>query len=266
MKKFISIAALVLVAAFSTGCTRISDGEVGVRVGFGGEINQTELGTGYHQVLVGDVLEFPVRDLSVTVGNLKPMTTESSPLADFDINVVYNVNPAAVADIYKNKARSFHTKDQNTNEIHLMNNYVQVLINNAVNESVRKFKQLEVVDHRQVIEDNVKILITNQLKEQKLDNALTISAVQIKNILPNSQVLLSATDLVRSQNELKIKDNEVQIAKKEAERMQALAVNSAQSIAYMQAQANLTIAQAVKEGKVQTILIPHTMTALGTIK
>ena len=266
MNKFIATAALVLTAAFSTGCTRISDGEVGVRVGFGGEINQTELGTGYHQVLVGDVLEFPVRDLSVTVENLKPMTAESSPLADFDINVVYNVNPAAVADIYKNKARSFHTKDPNTNEIHLMNNYVQVLINNAVNESVRKFKQLEVVDNRQVIEDNVKILITNQLKEQKLDNALTISAVQIKNILPNSQVMQSATDLVRSQNELKIKDNEVQIAKKEAERMQALAVNSTQSIAYMQAQANLTIAQAVKEGKVQTILIPHTMTALGTIK
>ena len=95
---------------------------------------------------------------------------------------------------------------------------------------------------------------------------MTISAVQIKNILPNRQVMQSATDLVRSQNELKIKDNEVQIAKKEAERMQALAVNSTQSIAYMQAQANLTIAQAVKEGKVQTILIPHTMTALGTIK
>lgn len=47
MKKFIGIAALVLAAAFSTGCTRISDGEVGVRVGFGGEISQTELGTGY---------------------------------------------------------------------------------------------------------------------------------------------------------------------------------------------------------------------------
>jgi hypothetical protein len=55
MNKFIGIVALVLVAAFSTGCTRISDGEVGVRVGFGGEIKQIELGTGYHQVLVGDV-------------------------------------------------------------------------------------------------------------------------------------------------------------------------------------------------------------------
>jgi hypothetical protein len=55
MNKFIGIVALVLVAAFSTGCTRISDGEVGVRVGFGGEIKQIELGTGYHQVLVGSV-------------------------------------------------------------------------------------------------------------------------------------------------------------------------------------------------------------------
>ena len=61
MKRFLAIAAIVIGSVFATGCTRINDGEVGVRVTFGGEIQQQELGTGYHQTLVGDVLEFPAR-------------------------------------------------------------------------------------------------------------------------------------------------------------------------------------------------------------
>ena len=65
---------------------------------------------------------------------------------------------------------------------------------------------------------------------------------------------------------LKVKENEVAIAQAEARRMQALAQNSGQSIAYMNAQAQLTIAEAVRDGKVSTIIIPHNMTALGSFK
>jgi hypothetical protein len=61
---------------------------------------------------------------------------------------------------------------------------------------------------------------------------------------------------VKAQNELKIKETEVKIATKEAERMAALAVNSQQSIAYMAAQANMKIAEGIANGKVQTIVVP----------
>ena len=63
----------------------------------------------------------------------------------------------------------------------------------------------------------------------------------------------------------KIKENEIKIAQAEAERQKALSQNAGQSIAYMQAQSQLLIAEAVKAGKVQTIIIPSTMTALGNI-
>lgn len=48
--------------------------------------------------------------------------------------------------------------------------------------------------------------------------------------------------------------------------MKALAENSGQSIAYMNAQAALNISEGVKNGKVSTIIIPSTLTALGTVK
>lgn len=39
--------------------------------------------------------------------------------------------------------------------------------------------------------------------------------------------------------------------------MQALAQNSGQSIAYMNAQATMMIAEGIRDGKVQSIVVPH---------
>ena len=66
--------------------------------------------------------------------------------------------------------------------------------------------------------------------------------------------------------ELKQKEVEVKTAEAEARRMAALANNSANSIAFMQAQAQLTVAEAIKAGKVNTIVVPHNLTMLGSVK
>ena len=48
--------------------------------------------------------------------------------------------------------------------------------------------------------------------------------------------------------------------------MQALSQNSKQSIDYMNAQAALNISEGVKNGKVNTIIIPSNVTAIGSFK
>jgi hypothetical protein len=89
-----------------------------------------------------------------------------------------------------------------------------------------------------------------------------ISQVLIRNVVPADAVVESANALVRSKNELKQKEVEVQTAKKEAERMAALANNSGASIAFMQAQAMLNISEGIKAGQVQTIIVPSNFNAL----
>jgi hypothetical protein len=84
----------------------------------------------------------------------------------------------------------------------------------------------------------------------------------IRNVLPADTVVESANALVRSKNELKQKEIEVQTAKKEAERMSALSNNSGASIAFMQAQAMLNISEGIKGGQVQTIIVPANFNAL----
>lgn len=265
--KYSTLLTAIAAATISIGCTRIETGEIGVRVNLSKQIEGTELQPGtWNQTLVGDVLTFPVKDIVVSLDNKTPMTSDNTALADFDITLIYNLNPASVAELYSTKSKSFHAYLDKENDTLLMYSYISTLVNNAAYKVVRQYKALDVADSRAKIEQEILNIVNETLKAEKLDNAINVSLIQIRNIAANSEIMKAATDYVRSQNELKIKENEVAIAKKESERMAALAQNSQQSIAYMQAQAQLTIAEAVKNGKVNTIIIPHNLTMLGTVK
>lgn len=257
------ITSAIVIAALTSGCTRVTTGEVGVRVNASKEVQGTELLPGsWNQTLVGDVLTFPTKDISVALENKTPMTADNSALADFDITVVYGINPSSVSELYTSKSKSFHAYDEKEKDTFLMYNYITTLVNNAAYKVVREYKSLEVADNRAKIEQQIREVVTEQLKTEKLDTAIILTVVQIRNILPNAAILASATQFVQSQNELKIKENEVKLAKLESERMAALSANSSSSIAFMNAQAALNISEGVKNGKVQTIIIPSTMTGL----
>ena len=254
------IAMLVASTLMTTGCMqRIQTGEVGVRVNMSKEVQGSELMPGsWNQTVFGEVLTFPIKDVTVAVDNKTPMTADNSALADFDFNMVYSITPSSVAELYSKKAKSFHYYEQTGDkDVYLMFNYLVTLANNAAYKAVRKYKSLEVADNRQAIEKEIVDTVNENLKVEGLEKDLQVSVVQIRNIQPNPQILAAATEYVRSQNELKIKENEVKLAKLEAERMSALANQSTQSIAYMQAQAMLNISEGVKTGKVSTIVVPQ---------
>lgn len=264
MKKSLKISGIILAIFLATGCTRIETGEVGVRLNASKQIEGNELLPGsWNQTLIGSVIEFPVKDITMQLENKTPMTADNSALADFDISVVYSINPSSVSELYSTKSKSFHYEDKEGT--YLMYNYISTLVNNASYKAVRQYKALEVSDNRAKIEEQIRITVNEQLREEKLDNSISVNVVQVRNVQPNAEILRSATEYVRSQNELKIKENEVKLAKLESERMAALANNSTQSIAYMQAQAALNISEGIKNGKVNTIVVPSSITALGSI-
>lgn len=267
MKKLIGIFALVVAMATMVGCTRIESGEIGVRVNASRQVEGTELQTGsWNQTVIGDVLTFPVRDISVSLENKTPMTKDNTALADFDITVVYGINPNSVAELFTTKSKSFHAYNEKERDTYLMYEYVKTLVNNASYKAVREWSTLEVADNRQKIEAAILATVIEQLKAEKLDTAINITVVQIRNVLPNAAVLASATEFVKSQNDLKIKENEVKLAKLESERMAALSSNSVQSIAYMNAQAGLNVSLAILAGKVNTIVVPSDFKGIVNVK
>lgn len=267
MKRIFGIVGTVVLASSLAGCfTVIEEGKVGVRTNSVGVIQGNELqGGDWYQTIFGKILEFGVRDVSLDLVDRKYTTSEDVPLSDFDMTITYSVNPGSVAETYKSRSKAFN-RANNDGDIQLMANRVETLANGAAYKVIRQYKSLEAADKRAIIEKSITDELTVALKEDKLEGIITVTSVTVRSIMPNADILASSVAVVKSQNELRVKDNEVEIAKKEAERMNALASNSGQSIAYMQAQAQITIAEAVKAGKVQTIIIPSTLTALGTIQ
>jgi len=259
--KRIATLSLIAAAVLATGCTRIETGEVGVRVGFDKQVKPGELMPGsFNQTIIGDVLTFPVKDVNVTLNDMTPVAKDNSTMKDLDAVVVYNINPSQVAELYSTKNKSFHAEHKG--DTYVMYNYIVQNSRNAIYKAARKYEALDMADNRENMERQIQEEINKNLAEEKLDGTITISQVLIRNVVPADSVVESANALVRAKNEYKQKEVEVQTAKKEAERMAALANNSASSIAFMNAQAALNISEGIKNGKVQTIVVPANFNAL----
>lgn len=253
--KLIAIAIFAFVTAILAGCTRISTGEVGLRVNFDKTISSDELQPGsINQTIIGDVLKFPVKEIAVDVQDLQPLAADNSTMKDFDLTIVYSINPSSVSDLWANKSRSFHSVHDG--ETYLMHDYLKLTARNAVFKVARKYAALGMNDARPAIEAEVMSTMKATLEQEKLGAAVTITQVQVKSIVPSDAVKQSADNLVRAQNENKQKEVEVGTAKLEAERIAALNANAG-AIGYMSAMAQMKIAEGIASGKVQTVVIPY---------
>jgi regulator of protease activity HflC (stomatin/prohibitin superfamily) len=260
MKRLV-VTGMLASAVLMTGCTRVETGEVGVRVGFDRQVQQGELLPGsFNQTIIGDVLTFPVKDVNVVLENMTPVAKDNSTMKDLDAVVVYNINPQSVAELYSTKNKSFHAESRG--DTYVMYNYIVQNARNAIYKAARKYEALDMADNRTDMENYIKDEIQRNLAEEKLDGSITITQVMIRNVLPSDTVVESANALVRSKNELKQKEVEVKTAEAESRRMAALANNSGSSIAFMQAQAMLNISEGIKNGQVQTIVVPSNFNAL----
>jgi regulator of protease activity HflC (stomatin/prohibitin superfamily) len=260
MKRIFTLSILAA-AVLATGCTRIETGEVGVRVGFDKQVQSGELLPGsFNQTLIGDVLTFPIKDVNVSLENMTPVAKDNSTMKDLDAVVVYNINPQQVSELYATKNKAFHAEFKG--DTYVMYNYIVQNARNAIYKAARKYEALDMADNRGEMEKFIQDEIVRNLAEEKLDGTIMISQVLIRNVLPADSVVESANALVRSKNELKQKEVEVKTAEAESRRMAALANNSGASIQFMQAQAMLNISEGIKNGQVQTIVVPSNFNAL----
>jgi regulator of protease activity HflC (stomatin/prohibitin superfamily) len=261
MNRAIKLSIVAAAVALTSACTRIETGEVGVRVGFDKQVQSGELLPGsFNQTIIGEVLTFPIKDVNVQLNDMTPVAKDNSTMKDFDAVVVYNINPQQVAELYSTKNKAFHAEFKG--DTYVMYNYIVQNARNAIYKAARKYEALDMADARSDMENYIKDEIVRNLAEEKLDGTIMISQVLIRNVVPADSVVESANALVRSKNELKQKEVEVQTAQAESRRMAALANNSGASIAFMQAQAMLNISEGIKNGQVQTIVVPSNFNAL----
>lgn len=257
MNRTLTIFAAAVSLALITGCTRIETGEVGLRLNASKQIEGQELLEGsFNQTVVGDVLTFPVRDIAMSITDQTPLTSEDTKLADLDFNVIYNISPSAVSELWSKKSKSFHLRDKDSGDWYLMYNYMWSVATNAAVKAVRKQGALKITDNRETVEKDIRDIIVAELTKEGLQTSINVTSVRVVGIQPNPAIVKAATDVVEANQRVAVATAQVQVATQEAERMKVLASNAGQSIAYMQAQAQMKIAEGIAAGKVQTIVVP----------
>ncbi len=265
MNKFAKFAVILAAGSSLAACTRIETGEVGVRRSFDKTIETTELQPGtVNQTIFGDVLTFPTKDVSVDITDLTPLAADNSTVADFDMSVIYSINPSSAAEIYVEKNRGFHAENEDGDTL-LMYNYIRQLGRNAAYKVARRYESLKMADNRAEIENLVRQEIVAQLAAEKLDGDVSVSQVLVRQIKPADNIVASANALVQAQNEQKRKQVEVQTAKLEAERIAALNANRG-ATEYMAAMALQDIAEGVKNGKVHSVVVPYDFKGIINVK
>ena len=245
MNRYIKLSLIATAVALTTACTRIETGEVGLRRGFDKQVSNTELLPGsFNQTIVGEVMTFPIKDVNVKLDDLTPLAKDNSTMKDFDAVVIYNLNQSQVAELYNTKSKAFHIDHKG--DTYLMYNYVQQMARNAIYKAAREYEALDMADNRGAIEIKVREIMQKSIAEEKLDGAIQVSQVLVRNVVPADSVVASANDLVRAKNELKQKEVEVKTAEAEARRIAALNANAG-AIQYMDAQARMKQADAALE-------------------
>jgi hypothetical protein len=264
MKKIFAALAIAMSVA---ACSPVHTGYVGLRTDFNNQVVDREITEGqWAQHLVGSVEEFPIREVGIVLNDRRPITAENTPLGDFDATITYNINPGSVSELWAKRSRTFHGYHADTREWHLMETRLVTMADNAILRTIRQYKQLEVNDKRDLIEKEILSHLNDELAKEHIDGNIVINSVVVKAMTPHPDILNSALAVVRTQNDLKVKQNEVDIAKKEAERMAALSANSQQSIAYMDAEARRMMGQAMLAGKVNTIVVPMDFKGIVNVK
>ena len=259
MNSIVKISAIALAVASLQACTRIETGEVGLRVGFDKQVKTEELLPGsFNQTIVGSVMTFPIKEITVKVEDMTPLAKDNSTMKDFDAIVTYNINQAQVAEIYNSKNRSFHAS--HNGDVLLMYNYIFNATRNAIYKSSRKYEALEMGDARQAMETEIKEQVTRTLAEEKLDGTIVIGQVLIRNIVPADSVVASANELVKAKNEYKTEEVKVATARKRNESMQANPMAIPLLKAEAEADAMRKLPDAISNFKGQTLVINGVIT------
>lgn len=257
-----AVVTTALTAALG-GFVRIPTGYVGVRTDFNKQIEQDVRTPGsWNQNIIGNIALIPVRNIALQRDKIQPTSAENVPFREVDITLVYSLVPNAVPNILATTSPQYHAQDGE--DTILLYRRLEALLGNAAYKAFRPYKQMEAPDNREKIEQDILRLVREELATDGYGSAVNLQSVQVRQVLPNDTIANSAAKIIDSQNRIAVKDNEIIEAQKESERMRQLTANREASIAYMNAQANVLIAQGIKDGKVNTIIIPSTLTALGS--
>ena len=256
MGNFIAVAMAVIMFTMTTGCTKIESGHAGIRVGWNGVYDPTELGVGWHQTMIGDVKRVVASEITIEIKDQKPQTKDKTLMHDMDLSFNYAVTSDYIVELATDfKGRDLIIDD----EVYPMGLYVQSIVITAMNDVVGRYDALDANDNREKIRAEIMEQTVKLLKEEKLDKKVEVKQIFVKNMQISPALTDSALVSIAAQNELKAKIIQVQVADQENRRLSMMSGN-AKNMEYMALENQRLFIQKM-DGKSTIYVIPTNLTS-----
>lgn len=260
MNKILKAILIVALGTSLSFCTRVDDGYVGIQLSrSSGKIDPQIVTQGWTQTLTKEVIHASTRNLIVDVSS-NPIGKEGIAMSTFDTKVNYGIVPNQAPAIYFNeKGQHGYSED---GDFYLLKDYIHKLTKASVSEVVLQYKAMEVNTNREIIERQIKANLIKKLEDNGKLKYVNINEVNVITIDPPQSIKDSVEKIVRTDNEKRSMENEVDKAKLEKEKNEILASSSGkQYTELLNAQANLNFSEAAKiaagKGQFMPMLVPH---------
>lgn len=239
MQLSITKIALSVVAAFITlivvlsSITQIDTGNVGVLV-TRGQISDEVLPPGVYVRPFKTMIEVSAKEVPLVMEDLKPQTIDKISLTDLDIDIYVQASPDKVSQIVARWPGDF-TKiirpDGQTDEgVGVGLSYVQRQAREAIYTTVATFKSDTVHTKRSEIAAEVVKELQAGLDKEAGAGWFFVRSANVRNLVTDPALEAQIKAAANAQFERIAKDQQIEVAKREAERIRIVAQGEADAV------------------------------------
>jgi len=224
MKKLL----LILTAMFLTACSQIDTGNVGVESTLG-QVKKETLSPGVYFTLFKRVTEVSAKELRLSLEDLKPQTNDKITLADLDIDIYVQIDPAHAPDIMTRWPGDV-AYEKNEDGARVGFNYITRQAREAVYTAISKRGSATVHAERTEIAAQLVELLQKDLDESAGKGWFFVRSANVRNLVTDPALEEAIKQAANRQFQINAKQKEVELAKAEADRQRVEAQGIADSV------------------------------------
>lgn len=220
----IAVIALTLAA-----CGRIETGHVGVRTDFNKTVETTEVGVGWYGAFLTSVDSYSIKETELAMNDLKPKAKDNLSLRDLDVSIFYKVRPDAVAETtIKYSGMAAYA----SGTYYPAFNLVERVSRGAIYDAVASYDSLTMHTKRAELESEIRSKVAAEL-EHSDKGVFEVTKVIVRQLVTDPALEQSIQQAVQVQKQIEAKENEVKLARAEAERKRVEAEGTAKANAIL---------------------------------
>ena len=218
----------ILAAALLTACTQIDTGNVGVESAMG-QVKPEILPPGVYFTFFKTVEEVSGKEIPLQIEDLRPQTSDKITLADLDMDIYIQIDASKAPAIKTRWPGDTRTLDKD-DAVALGLNYVTRQAREAIYTDIAKRGSATVHTERAKIASEVVKALQADLDLSAGKGWFFVRSANIRNLVTDPALEANIKATANAQFERLKKDQEIEVAKREAERLRIAAQGEADAI------------------------------------